>query len=90
MLNQNIIREATRLTRSGQLVEATALLQRMLRGEKEPGAPAPMAGPPPLLQEERRRPSTPRRTNPSRGVRVGRPNRQWISPQTSGSDWEEP
>ena len=48
MLNQNIIREATRLTRSGQLVEATALLQRMLRGEKEPGAPAPMAGPPAL------------------------------------------
>ena len=33
MLNQNIIREATRLTRAGQLVEATALLQRMLRGE---------------------------------------------------------
>jgi poly(hydroxyalkanoate) depolymerase family esterase len=33
MLNQDIIREATRLTRSGQLVEATALLQRMLRGE---------------------------------------------------------
>ncbi|MBR1169661.1 extracellular catalytic domain type 1 short-chain-length polyhydroxyalkanoate depolymerase [Bradyrhizobium liaoningense] len=41
MLNQDIIREATRLTRSGQLVEATALLQRMLRGEKEPGATAP-------------------------------------------------
>jgi poly(hydroxyalkanoate) depolymerase family esterase len=33
MLNQNIVREATRLTRAGQLVEATALLQRMLRGE---------------------------------------------------------
>jgi len=33
MLNQDIIREATRLTRSGQLVEASALLQRMLRGE---------------------------------------------------------
>ena len=33
MLNQDIIREATRLTRAGQLVEATALLQRMLRGE---------------------------------------------------------
>ncbi len=33
MLNQNIVREATRLTRTGQLVEATALLQRMLRGE---------------------------------------------------------
>ena len=33
MLKQDIIREATRLTRAGQLVEATALLQRMLRGE---------------------------------------------------------
>jgi hypothetical protein len=33
MLNQDIVREATRLTRLGQLTEATALLQRMLRGE---------------------------------------------------------
>jgi poly(hydroxyalkanoate) depolymerase family esterase len=33
MLNHDIVREATRLTRAGQLVEATALLQRMLRGE---------------------------------------------------------
>ena len=33
MLNHDTVREATRLTRSGQLVEATALLQRMLRGE---------------------------------------------------------
>jgi poly(hydroxyalkanoate) depolymerase family esterase len=38
MLNQDILREATRLTRSGQLVEATALLQRMLRGENAPAA----------------------------------------------------
>ena len=38
MLNQDIIREATRLTRAGQLVEATALLQRMLRGEPAPEA----------------------------------------------------
>jgi len=38
MLNQDIIREATRLTRAGQLVEATALLQRMLRGESAPDA----------------------------------------------------
>jgi poly(hydroxyalkanoate) depolymerase family esterase len=36
MLNHDIVREATRLTRSGQLVEATALLQRMLRGESTP------------------------------------------------------
>src|SRR6266550_4205907 len=33
MLNQDIIHQATRLTRAGQLVEATMLLQRMLRGE---------------------------------------------------------
>jgi len=38
MLNQDIIREATRLTRAGQLVEATALLQRMLHGERAPDA----------------------------------------------------
>jgi poly(hydroxyalkanoate) depolymerase family esterase len=36
MLRQDIIREATRLTRAGQLVEATALLQQMLRGERAP------------------------------------------------------
>jgi poly(hydroxyalkanoate) depolymerase family esterase len=40
MLNQDIIREATRLTRAGQLTEATALLQRMLRGERAPDAPS--------------------------------------------------
>jgi poly(hydroxyalkanoate) depolymerase family esterase len=40
MLNQDIIREATRLTRAGQLVEATALLQRMLRGENAPDTPS--------------------------------------------------
>jgi len=38
MLNQDMVREATRLTRAGQLVEATALLQRMLRGESAPDA----------------------------------------------------
>jgi poly(hydroxyalkanoate) depolymerase family esterase len=32
MLNQDTVREATRLTRAGQLAEATALLQRMLQG----------------------------------------------------------
>ncbi len=37
MLNQDTVREATRLTRGGRLVEATALLQRMLRNEREPG-----------------------------------------------------
>ena len=34
MLNQDIMRKATRLTRAGRLVEATALLQQMLRGER--------------------------------------------------------
>jgi hypothetical protein len=37
MLDQDVVREATRLTRAGQLVEATALLQRMLRGDRAPG-----------------------------------------------------
>jgi len=36
MLKQDIVREATRLTRAGRLVEATVLLQRMLRGETAP------------------------------------------------------
>jgi hypothetical protein len=34
MLNQDTLREATRLTQAGQLTEATALLQRMLRGAR--------------------------------------------------------
>jgi poly(hydroxyalkanoate) depolymerase family esterase len=38
MLNQDTLRQATRLTRAGQLAEATALLQRMLRGERAPDA----------------------------------------------------
>ena len=44
MLNQDIIREATRLTRAGQLVEATALLQRMLRGVSASDAPSRTGG----------------------------------------------
>jgi poly(hydroxyalkanoate) depolymerase family esterase len=36
MRNHDTVREATRLTRAGQLIEATALLQRMLRGESTP------------------------------------------------------
>jgi poly(hydroxyalkanoate) depolymerase family esterase len=44
MLNQDVMREATRLTRAGQLVEATALLQRMLRGETAPDMTFPNGG----------------------------------------------
>lgn len=52
MLNQDIVREATRLTRAGQLVEATALLQGMLRGKSAPDATlksSPIALPGPKL-----------------------------------------
>ena len=38
MLNQDTMREATRLTHAGQLADATALLQSMLRGERAPDA----------------------------------------------------
>jgi poly(hydroxyalkanoate) depolymerase family esterase len=41
MLKPDIVREATRLTQSGRLVEATALLQRMLRDKNAPDATAP-------------------------------------------------
>jgi poly(hydroxyalkanoate) depolymerase family esterase len=63
MLNQDSVREATRLTRSGRLTEATALLQRMLRGEKTPdalqtaGFPVPAAG--------REPPTTDAKANPA-------------------------
>ena len=52
MLNQTIVREATRLTRAGQLVEATALLQRMLRGESRPRTGVRSAAPTPLARLE--------------------------------------
>ena len=44
MLNQDALREATRLTQAGQFTEATALLQRMLRGERAPAAASPASG----------------------------------------------
>ena len=44
MLNQDTLREATRLTQAGQLTEATALLQRMFRGEGAPAAASPNPG----------------------------------------------
>ena len=44
MLNPNMMLEATRLTRAGRLTEATALLQRMLRGETAPDMSFGIAG----------------------------------------------
>jgi poly(hydroxyalkanoate) depolymerase family esterase len=44
MLNPNTIVEATRLARAGRLTEATALLQRMLRGEAAPNVTSGTAG----------------------------------------------
>jgi poly(hydroxyalkanoate) depolymerase family esterase len=70
MLDPNKMAEATRLTRAGRLAEATALLQRMLRGEPPPdmkvgiaGDAVPAAGPPLIIDataqsEEDRSPSS--------------------------------
>ncbi len=44
MLNQDTLREATRLTQAGQLTEATVLLQRMFRGKRAPAAASPAPG----------------------------------------------
>jgi poly(hydroxyalkanoate) depolymerase family esterase len=53
MLNPTMMLEATRLTRAGRLTEATALLQRMLRGETAPdqssAGNAALAGPTPSI-----------------------------------------
>ena len=46
---QDMMREATRLTQTGNLTEATALIQRALRGSSEPTA-APTAAPTPVSQ----------------------------------------
>ena len=45
MLNQDTLREATRLTHAGQLAEATALLQGMFRGDRAPDAASRIPGP---------------------------------------------
>jgi poly(hydroxyalkanoate) depolymerase family esterase len=52
MLNQDTVREATRLTRAGRLVEATALLQRMLRGDSAPSPQSRSAAQAPLPRLE--------------------------------------
>ncbi len=56
MPNPNMMLEATRLTRAGRLTEATALLQRMLRGETAsdttfgtPGDVVPAGRAPPII-----------------------------------------
>ena len=53
MLNQDTLREATRLTQAGQLAEATALLQHMLRGERAPDATTRTLGRVPCLAANR-------------------------------------
>jgi hypothetical protein len=70
MLDPDKMAEATRLTRAGRLAEATALLQRMLRGEPPPdmkvgiaGDAVPAGGPPLIIDataqsEEDRSPSS--------------------------------
>jgi poly(hydroxyalkanoate) depolymerase family esterase len=54
MLNQDTVREATRLTRAGQLVEATALLRRMLQGDSAPGPTSRSVAQAPLARLEPR------------------------------------
>ena len=44
ILQRNGMLEATRLTRAGRLTQATALLQRMIRGESAPDTPFGTAG----------------------------------------------
>jgi poly(hydroxyalkanoate) depolymerase family esterase len=44
MLNQDTLREATRLTQAGQLTEATALLQRMFHDGRAPAAASSAPG----------------------------------------------
>jgi poly(hydroxyalkanoate) depolymerase family esterase len=52
MLNQDTVREATRLTRARRLIEATAQLQRMLQGDSAPGSRSRGAAQAPLSRLE--------------------------------------
>src|SRR6266702_2782466 len=82
MLRQDMVREATRLTRAGRLVEATALLQRMLRGKSAPdstsriGRPALIGQEPLIIDakanaiEENNSPDLIDRTKQRRGFRL--------------------
>jgi poly(hydroxyalkanoate) depolymerase family esterase len=77
MLDQNKMAEATRLTRAGRLAEATALLQRMLRGEPPPdmkvgiaGDIVPAGGQPLIIDATAQSEETDRR--PSSRVGIGR------------------
>lgn len=65
MLDPNKMVEATRLTRAGRLAEATALLQRMLRGETLPDMKVGIGGQPLIIDatpesEETNRPPSSR------------------------------
>jgi len=92
MLNHDTVREATRLTRAGQLIEATALLQRMLRGESTPessGTPphvAPARLEPPTIEleanvvEERESPQTTQSSSAA-------PRRKSLAPLDSMKDF---
>jgi poly(hydroxyalkanoate) depolymerase family esterase len=71
-LPPNDLMEATRLTRAGQLTDATALLQRMLRGETSPPPPHPATNPAPGGAAGRSRAPSPGSAHPHPGGRLPR------------------
>ena len=82
MLNPNMMLEATRLTRAGRLTEATALLQRMLRGETAPDMSFGSAVTS-LLPDARRQSLTPRPIPLTR--RIVRSSARPLPPGRTGS-----